>query len=79
MLGTAYYGNVLKSKATSESEPHWGPRIDKIPIKGFFGLLISIGVLISGLAALPAARLWLYISLPLGVIFGLVLHYLHRD
>ncbi len=56
-------------------EPHWGPQIAKIPIKGWIGLVITIGMMIGILAEVPEARLWLFIAVPLGLIFALILHF----
>lgn len=59
-------------------EPHWGPRIEKIPIRGGIGAIVAIGLMIGFLAEVPATRLWLYISVPLGLIFALILYVRHR-
>jgi hypothetical protein len=59
-------------------EPHWGPRIEKIPIRGGIGAIIAIGLMIGFLADVPETRLWLYISVPLGLIFGIILYLRHR-
>ncbi len=59
-------------------EPHWGPRIEKIPIRGTIGAIITIGLMIGFLADVPETRLWLFISVPLGLIFGLILYLRHR-
>ena len=59
-------------------EPHWGPRIEKIPIRGGIGAIIAIGLMIGFLAEVPETRLWLFISVPLGLILGLILHLRHR-
>ncbi len=42
----------------------------KIPIKGPMGLIITIGVFIIFLLGLPAARWFLALSLPLGLMIG---------
>ncbi|HYL95545.1 MAG TPA: hypothetical protein VET69_07045 [Terriglobales bacterium] len=60
-------------------EPHWGPRIEKIPIRGGIGAIIAIGLMIDFLADVPETRLWLYISVPLGLIFGIILYLRHID
>ena len=49
-------------------EPHPGIRIDKIPISGAAGLLFVLGTLVNFLIGLPAARGFLLISLPAGVV-----------
>ena len=59
-------------------EPHWGPRIEKIPIRGAIGAIIAIGLMIGFLADVPETRLWLFISVPLGLIFGIILYLRHR-
>ena len=56
-------------------EPHWGPRIDKIPIKGWIGAVITIGMMVCIMAGVPQSRLWLFIAVPLGLIFAVVLHF----
>jgi len=48
-------------------EPHWGPRIDKIPIKGWIGAVITIGMMVCIMAGVPQSRLWLFIAVPLGL------------
>ena len=47
-------------------------------MKGTIGLIITVGVIFGVLASVPEARLWIYISVPLGVIIGLLLHFLRR-
>lgn len=59
-------------------EPHWGPRIEKIPIRGGIGAIIAIGLMIGFLADVPETRLWLFVSVPLGLIFGIILYLHHR-
>ncbi len=59
-------------------EPHWGPRIEKIPIRGGIGAIIAIGLMIGFLADVPETRLWLFFSVPLGLIFGIILYLRHR-
>jgi hypothetical protein len=43
-------------------EPHWGPRIEKIPIRGGIGAIIAIGLMIGFLADVPETR---FIVMPL--------------
>ncbi len=57
---------------------HEGPRIDKIPVTGTAGLIFAIGVMLIIFIGVPQARLWLYISVPLGIAVGVVLRYMHR-
>jgi hypothetical protein len=59
-------------------EPHWGPRIDKIPINGFIGLVVCIGLMFGFIMEVPAIRLWLFISIPLGILIGFILYLRHR-
>ncbi len=59
-------------------EPHWGPRIEKIPIRGGIGAIVAIGLMIGFLADVPETRLWLFVSVPLGLIFGIILYLRHR-
>ena len=51
----------------------------KIPVEGWAGLLFTIGVLAMILVSLPEARLFLAISLPTGVIVGIILRLTSRD
>ncbi len=61
------------------SPRHWGPNTtNAYPVKGFIGLVVTVGVIVGLLVALPEARLWVYISVPMGIVFGLVLHYLRK-
>ncbi len=58
------------------SRLHWGPKTqDAFPVKGAIGLIITFGVMLIVLIGVPQARLWLYISLPFGVIVALLLHF----
>ena len=60
-------------------QTHWGPNTrDAFPVKGTIGLIITVGVIFGVLASVPEARLWIYISVPLGVIISLLLHFLRR-
>jgi hypothetical protein len=58
---------------------HPGIRIDKISVEGPAGLLFTIGVLVLFLIGLPAARWFLALSLPLGVVIGVILRLTSRD
>jgi hypothetical protein len=55
-------------------EKHPGSRIDKIPVKGVVGLIFVIGFLIVLLVAVPATRWFLLISLPAGVLVGVIMY-----
>jgi hypothetical protein len=58
---------------------HWGPKSQNaFPVKGTIGLIITVGIIAGVLGALPAARLWIYISIPLGIVVALVLHFIRR-
>jgi hypothetical protein len=52
--------------------------IEKIPTKGVLGALVAVGILVIILVAVPAARWFLLISLPAGILVGVVLYFLHR-
>ena len=51
----------------------------KIPVKGSMGLVFTIGVLAMILFALPEARWFLALSLPIGVAIGVILRLTRRD
>jgi uncharacterized membrane protein len=58
---------------------HPGIRIDKISPEGEeMGLVFTVGVLAMILISLPQARLFITLSLPTGIIVGLILHLIHR-
>lgn len=59
-------------------EPHWGPRIDKIPMGGAIGTIIGIGLMIGFLGSVPETRLWLYISVPIGIVVAMLLRWRNR-
>jgi len=58
---------------------HSGIRIDKIPVKGPAGLIVTVGGLILFLISLPATRWFLLLSVSLGVIVGAILRWTRRD
>jgi len=58
---------------------HPGITMHKIPIKGPAGLIFTVGILIIFLIYLPEARWFLALSLPLGVIIGVILRLTRRD
>ena len=58
---------------------HPGITMHKIPIKGAAGLIFTVGMLLIFLVGLPAARWFLALSLPLGVIIGVILRLTRRD
>jgi len=49
-----------------------------IPAKGLLGGIIALGIVVTILVAVPAARWFLLFSLPAGVLVALVLHRLHK-
>jgi hypothetical protein len=52
----------------------------KLPVGGDkMGLVFTIGVLAMILVALPQARAFILLSLPTGLIIGLILRLMHRD
>jgi hypothetical protein len=52
-----------------------GIRIDKIPVKGFVGLVITLGVMAMFLISVPATRWLLLFSIPTGVVIALFLRF----
>ena len=58
---------------------HPGIRIDKISPQGEeMGLIFTIGVMAMILISLPQARVLFALSLPTGIIVGLILYLIHR-
>ncbi len=57
---------------------HEGPQISKIPVKGVMGAVFTLGIVLMALVGLPHVRLFALISVPLGVIVGLVLYLWHK-
>jgi hypothetical protein len=55
-----------------------GIRIHKIPVKGWAGLVFAIGVMLLFFIALPHVRWFILLTLPSGLILGVVLYLLHR-
>jgi hypothetical protein len=51
----------------------------KIPVKGTMGLVFTVGMLVTVLVSLPQARWFLAISLPTGVVIGIILRLIRRD
>lgn len=58
---------------------HPGITMHKIPVKGPMGLVFVVGLVAIALVSLPAARWFLAISLPTGVIIGIILRLTSRD
>jgi hypothetical protein len=57
---------------------HEGPNMSKIPVKGIMGAVFTVGIVFMLLVGLPQARLFALISVPLGVILGVVLYLWHK-
>ena len=61
--------------------PHPGINMHKISVgdgEGM-GIVFGIGVLVPILMALPEARNFILLSLPIGVIIAIILRLIHRD
>ena len=58
---------------------HPGITMHKIPVKGSMGLVFTLGVLVMTLLALPEARWFIALSLPIGVAIGIILRLTRRD
>jgi hypothetical protein len=57
----------------------WGPNISRIPAgAGLGGMFIAVLLMIGVMIAVPAARLWLYISVPVGLAVALILYLARR-
>jgi hypothetical protein len=60
--------------------PHPGITMHKIPVGGDeMGLVFAIGVVAMILIALPEARSFFALSLPIGVVIGVILRLTRRD
>jgi preprotein translocase subunit Sec61beta len=53
--------------------------IEKIQTKGVLGALVAVGIMVIIVVAVPAARWFLLITLPAGILVGVVLYLLHRQ
>jgi len=53
--------------------------IEKIPTKGVLGGLVAVRIMVIIVVAVPAARWFLLITLPAGILVGVVLSFLHRQ
>jgi L-asparagine transporter-like permease len=58
---------------------HPGITMHKIPVKGWAGLLFTLGVVIIALVSLPQARWFLAVSVPTGVVIAIILRLTSRD
>jgi hypothetical protein len=52
-----------------------GIRIDKIPVKGVVGLVLTLGIMAMFLIAVPATRWVLLFSIPTGIVIALILRF----
>ena len=57
---------------------HPGISMHKIPVKGPVGLVFAIGIIVIGLLSLREIRLFLALSLPVGVLIGLTMRFTRR-
>ena len=57
---------------------HPGISSNKISVKGWAGLVFTLGVMVLFLIALPEIRWFFVLTLPAGVLAGAVLYLLHR-
>jgi hypothetical protein len=58
---------------------HPGITMHSIPVKGSMGLVFTVGLLAMILVALPEARWFLAMSLPTGVVIGILMRLTSRD
>jgi hypothetical protein len=61
--------------------PHPGINMHKIPVgdgEGM-GLIFVIGIILPIFIALPEARNFIALSLPIGIIIAIILRLIHRD
>ena len=58
---------------------HPGITMHKIPVKGTAGLLFTVGIIAIALISLPQARWFLAMSLPTGIVIGIILRLTSRD
>jgi hypothetical protein len=83
--GAALKANPHRTQTLTEGfamrhspEEDRGFRIEKIPLKGRMGLVLAAGVMIFFLIALPAVRWFFILTLPAGILVGVVLYFIHR-
>jgi len=56
-----------------------GITVPKIPVEAGAGLLFAVGIIVIALLSLPQARWFLALSVPTGVIIGIILRLTRRD
>jgi hypothetical protein len=61
-----------------DRDPHPGINLHKIPIKGWVGLVFVIGIMALFLIGSPAVRWFFLLSIPPGILIGVILYLLHR-
>ena len=59
-------------------EKHPGIRIDKIPVQGWIGLVLVVGILTISIIATPMTRWFVLISIAGGLILAAVLYFWRR-
>jgi hypothetical protein len=62
----------------AERDPHPGIRIDKIPAKGWAGLVFVLGVMLVFLLGSSQVRWFFFLSIPPGILIGVILYLVHR-
>jgi hypothetical protein len=58
---------------------HRGITMHKIPVEGDAGFLFAVGIIVLALTSLPQARWFLALSLPTGIVIGIILRLTSRD
>jgi len=72
---------VLRSSKLADSQADQGRpeiQISRIPVKGGMGLVFTAGSIVIFCIALPEARWFLGLALPVGALIGLTLHTWHK-
>lgn len=53
--------------------------MSRIPVGGGIGgMLVAVALMIGVMIAVPAARLWLFISVPVGLVVALIMYLARR-
>ena len=72
---------VLRSSKLADSQADQGRpeiQISRIPVKGGMGLVFTAGSIVIFCIALPEARWFLGLAVPVGALIGLTLHTWHK-
>ena len=69
---------IVESRGTP-MRLHPGITMHKIPVEGSPGLLFVIGIVLMALISLPQARWFLALSVPAGLVIGIILRLTSRD